>query len=162
MHRSNFRPRNRFAPVATKAAPKEAAPLPSRELEAIKEQIANVSRDLSPLRANVERLAAPKEDISVPGDIAQSLRLVHGRLDRLERQQREQDDQLKKMATTFSNALLRMGDKVEKISGGEDSSFSLAHSLEKLLAVLTSRRLRIIRDKDGNMAAVEPVFETKQ
>ena len=103
----------------------------------------------------MERLAAPKEDISVPGDIAASLRLVHGRLDRLERQQKEQETQLRKMATTFSNALLKMGEKVEKIAGVEDSSFSLAHSLEKLINVLGSRKFRFKRNADGDMVSME-------
>ncbi len=108
------------------------------------------------MKAGIASLSAPKAPDTVPADIAQSLRLIHNRLDRLERGQAEIESQAKRMATTFSNAILKLADKVEKIAGVEDSSFSLAHSLEQLVGVLTNRRLRIIRDGDGNMAAVEP------
>lgn len=155
MHRSSFRPQRRLAGDLHK--PKVAPPAPDRDLDGIREQIENVTKTLSPLRASVERLAAPKQDISVPSDIAQALRLAHGRLDRVEKQQEAMLSELRRMASAFSNAILKLSDKVEKISGGEDSSFSLAHSLEKLLAVLTSRKLRIIRDSNGDMVEVETV-----
>lgn len=125
------------------------------ELDEIREQIAGLTPKIVSLKSSVDVLSKPKEDVSVPGDIAKSLRLVHGRLDRLESQQKEQDSQIKKATETFSNAILKMADKLEKIAGGEDSKFSLAHSLEKLLTVLQTRKLRIIRDNDGNMVAVE-------
>jgi ABC-type transporter Mla subunit MlaD len=154
MHRSNFRVKKPLGtPIPSREAPK-AAP-PDTFLRDLKEQIANLARDIDPLKANVERLAAPKKDIAVPADVARSLGEAHNRLDRVEKNLAQIEAQLKKMSTTFSNALLRMGDKVEKISGGEDSSFSLAHSLEKLISVLASQKLDIIRDSDGDMVAVK-------
>ena len=59
------------------------------------------------------------------------------------------------METNFSNALLKMSDRVSKISGGEDSEFSLAHSLEELIKVL-SQPVDIVRDNDGNMKTLKP------
>lgn len=110
----------------------------------------------------MERLAAPQEDISVPKDISVSLGKIHNRLDRLERNQEQVEAQAKRMATTFSSAILKLADKVEKIAGGEDSSFSLAHSLEKLLQVLSARKLRIIRDSNGDMVGVEATAGTQE
>jgi Mg2+ and Co2+ transporter CorA len=155
MHRSSFRAKKQFS-AATTAASKSPS-----ELTEIREQIANLSQSLSPLRANVERLAVPKTDISVPKDIARTLGEIQNQLNRLERRQAETEAQTKRMATTFSNAILKLADKVERISGGEDSSFSLAHSLEKLLAVLSSRKLRIIRDSHGDMVGVETTSGTQ-
>lgn len=152
MHRSNFRTRKS---LSLKQEPKAQAAGSPKELDAIREQIENVSKRLSPLTASVERLAAPKEDISVPKDIAQALRLAHSRLDRLESQQEQMLGEVRRMATAFSNAILKLSDKVEKICGGEDSSFSLAHSLEKLIETLENRKFRIKRDKDGNMTELE-------
>lgn len=129
----------------------EVKTAPSKDLDSIREQIENVSRKLSPLTASVERLSAPKEDISVPADISQSLRQVHGRLERLERELREVESQSKRMAQTFSSAILRLSEMVEKHDG------ALAHSLDKLLGVLTCRKLRIIRDSNGDMVAVETI-----
>lgn len=157
MHRSNFRVRRKLGTLerARPVAQEAAKAAKSDELAELREQIENVAKTLSPLTANVERLAAPKEDISVPADIGKAIQLAHNRLDRLEAQQKEALSELRRMATTFSNALLRMGDKVEKIAGGEDSSFSLAHSLEKLISVLSSRKMRVVRDSDGNMVELE-------
>jgi hypothetical protein len=75
--------------------------------------------------------------------------------------QAEVENQTKRMASTFSNAILKLADKVEKISGGEDSSFSLAHSLEKLLQVLTARKLRFIRDSNGDLTGAEVTIGTQ-
>ena len=131
--------------------------LQDRELGAIKEQIANLS---SMMRSDMDALAsklAPKDDVSVPADINQSLRSLHSRLDKIERQYEVLAKNQKQMATTFSNAILKLTEKVEKISGGEDSEFSLAHSLEQLISVLESRKFKIVRDNDGNMVRLETV-----
>lgn len=125
-------------------------------MDELREQIANISKDITPLRSSVERLATPKKGVSVPEDVAQSLGEAHNRLDRVEKELDQVNKQLQRMSNTFSNALLKLGDKVEKIAGVEDSSFSLAHSLETLINVLTHRKLNIIRDKDGNMACLKP------
>jgi len=154
MHRSSFRA-PKFAGQVRQERVQPVVPPLKGELDGLREQIENISRRLVPLTSSVARLAAPREDVSIPADVAQSLKLVHGRLDRLERELAEAESSRKKMAATFSNAILKMGDKVEKIAGVEDSSFSLAHSLEKLLKVLSSRKLRIIRDSNGDMVAVE-------
>lgn len=148
MHRSSFRARKQPL-VAHEPRSEVHQPKPDKELEAIREQIENVSKKLSPLTASVERLAAPKQDISVPGDIAQALRLAHGRLDRLEEQQKVAIQELRRMATAFSNAILKLSERVEKHEG------ALAHSLEELIFVLSNRKLRIKRDNDGNMVELE-------
>ena len=153
MHRSSFRTKKQSTfSVPVREAAKSARP---DELAQIREQIQNLNRSLAPVASTVERLAVPKKDISVPEDIALTLGEIQNQLNRLERRQAEIETQTKRMATTFSNAILKLADKVEKISGGEDSTFSLAHSLERLLGVLSSRKLRIIRDSNGDMTEVE-------
>lgn len=131
------------------ADPRTSHPGPDRNLEALREQIENVSSVLSPLRDSVERLSAPKDDIKVPADIAQALRLAHNRLDQLEETQKAALTEIRRMATTFSNAILKLSEKVEKHEG------ALARSLDKLIFVLSSRKLRIKRDNDGNMVELE-------
>ena len=148
MHRSSFRARKQPL-IAEKREESRSSPKSDKELEAIREQIENVAKRLSPLAQNVERLAVPKEDISVPADIQQALRLAHGRLDRLEEQQKQAVQELRRMATAFSNAILRLSEQVEKHEG------ALAHSLEELIFVLSNRKLRIKRDNEGNMIELE-------
>lgn len=153
MHRSAFRTKK---PAMRGGQPEKAAPTTaSNDLDDIRSQIAELSKDIRPLRASMESLAAPSDDISVPSDIDKSLKSLHSRLDKIEGSIEELEAQQRRMSTTFSNAILKLADKVEKISGGEDSSFSLAHSLEKLIKVLESRKIRIIRDKDGDMTGLE-------
>ncbi|HEY6022055.1 MAG TPA: hypothetical protein VIY48_19960 [Candidatus Paceibacterota bacterium] len=148
MHRSAFRPRKAAVSLREVASPANGKDH-SDDFAALREQIANITSSIGPLRGTVEKLAAPKEDVTVPGDISQSLKLVHNRLDRLEQENQRIADQQQKMATTFSNALLKLSDKVEKYEG------ELAHSLDKLTQVLSARKLRIIRDNNGDMASVE-------
>lgn len=153
LHRGNFRPRQR---VASGKPPKEAAPVSTSGLvDELKAELSKISKDINPIKVTLERLSAPKKDVFVPDDIAKSLGEIQNRLDRLEKNQKKLEDQAKRMAETFSNAILKLGDKVEKVAGVEDSSFSLAHSLEQLLAVLSSRKLKVIRDSNGDMTAVE-------
>ena len=160
MHRSSFRVLKQ--PVRLEQPTTTRVPPPSDELKAIRDEIGSLCAKLSPIQGTLDSLKARKDDVTVPADIAKSLQLVHGRLDRLEAHEKAADERAQKAITTFSNAILKLSDKVEKISGGEDSKFSLAHSLEKLIEILMTRSMRIIRNDDGDMIAVEPKFENKQ
>ena len=160
MHRSNFRPRRQQGDAGQPVKSEQPAQSPSvaaQDVDSLREQIVNITRSLTPMRAAIDTLVEieKSDNIAVPKDMAKSIHLMHERLSRVERQQEKAFEQAKKVETTFSNALLKMGDKVEKISGGEDSEFSLAHSLEKLMEILNSRKYRIIRDAEGNMVSVE-------
>lgn len=150
MHRSAFRKK----PQMQQQRPQQAAPAaPARvDLDDIRAQIANISREVA---ASVSSLAKDNTDVTVPADIDKSLKLVHERLDRLERNVKEVEAQQKRMAMAFSNAMLKMTDKVEKIAGGEDSTFSLAHSLEKLIDVLSNRKVSFKRNADGEISEAE-------
>lgn len=155
MHRSNFRAKRESSRLKEDAPQTRQAPSTSLDISSIREEISSLGAKIAPIAMTVETLAAPKRDVSVPGDIAKSLDLIHARLDRLERVQKEQNTNQKRAETAFSNAILKMADKVEKISGGEDSEFSLAHSLEKLIQVLSARKYHVTRDRDGNMVEFE-------
>ena len=113
--------------------------------------IALAAKAVSSLRQKLET-----SRVNSGADFDKSLKAILSILERIEARQAELESNQTRMSTTFSNAILQLADKVEKISGGEDSSFSLAHSLEKLIGVLTNKKLKIIRDKDGNMSALEP------
>jgi hypothetical protein len=110
-------------------------------------------------RAN--QLVAERRDklsnirVSGGADFSKSLQAILNELERVRENQKRMEEAQQRMATAFANALLKLGEKVEKIAGGEDSSFSLAHSLEKLIDVLNNRKFRIKRDSDGNMISLE-------
>lgn len=163
MHRSNFRAKKQSLTSGhsydhtPQQGPSGQEPPVNDQLEALQEQIQYVCDKLLPMKGALETLLAQQrhDNDTVPEDLGKAIRSVLERLDRLERNQAKTSDQFGKMQTTFSNALLKMGDQVEKISGGVDSEFSLAHSMETLIDVLSNRKYRVIRDNDGNMAKLE-------
>ena len=160
MHRSNFRPKKQGVRTAGHpAVSPEARPAvdDTSELELLREQIMNIGDRLLPLKATMETVAAQQrhDNKTIPDDLGHAVRAILERMERLEGRQAKTGEQFSKMETTFSNALLKMGDKVEKIAGGEDSQFSLAHSLEQLIEVLSNRKYRVVRDSDGNMVKLE-------
>ena len=146
--------------------PREGQPAPLRaakadlDLDEIKEQIVNLTKALSPIKETVAAVAdkmKDKKDPKVPADVDKSLKMLHSRLDKIENQVDILADNQKRMATTFSSAIMALTDKIEKIAGGEDSEFSLSHSLEKLIDLLSNRKLKIVRNNDGDMVGVETV-----
>lgn len=160
MHRSNFRPRNKVARSFDVQSLLPAVSKPSvsqEEFQSLKEQIKNIADRMVPIKGALESILAQQrhDNETVPSDLGKAVRSLVERLDRLERHQAKTGEQFSKMETTFSNALLKMGDQVEKISGGSDSEFSLAHSLETLIDVLSNRAYRVCRDNDGNMVKLE-------
>lgn len=176
MHRSNFRPKTKLR--------QESKPLGSpKELEAIREQIENVSKNLSPLATSVERLSAPKPEI--PTNLSDALVAIQARLDRLEHSLVDSAQEARKMAATLSKAILKMADMVEAINSHIDArqgaiekqtkqqGSALSHAviemadkveqiskgegsaLKDLLNLLQNRKFRIIRNAEGDMTAVE-------
>lgn len=158
MHRTNFRSRRAAsnAPVRDERITQSTSPPPppiNHDFSDIRAQIASLNEKISPIAA----LATKKPDEALPADLHKSVQLLHGRLDRIEKEQKEQNAQQKRAETAFSNAILKLAEQVEKISGGEDVDFSLAQSLDTLIKVLESQKFRIVRDSYGNMTALETV-----
>lgn len=153
MRRSSFR--SHPAPTNGHAQPYSVEPSRADAIEksilaSVSDTHEGLSAALNALKADISSLRLPPDDISVPADLAKSLKLVHARLDRLESLQKEVEAQALKAQTAFSNALLTLTGKIEKISGGEDSKFSLAHTLEELIRVMRAPK-SIKRDAEGNM-----------
>lgn len=160
MHRTNFRPKQAKAQV-TGTVVHEAPdgqmverPLDRKELEAIKTHLDNMTSFLPMMDDKISRLR-PREEVEVPSDIAQSLKLVHERLDRIEKENRINESGHMRQFATFAKGLSMLADQVEKISGGKNNKFSLAQSLERLVSVLENRKYRVIRNNDGDMTALE-------
>lgn len=172
MHRSNFRQRR------ITVSPAEGQPRPSgEENRTLREQIKNLNAvldsSLAPLKESVERLADPKRvdrmvDQAAIADLGKKMMSVSSALIKFAEQQKKVTSilnailQMSEQERAQSAALLkqnekalnRMTDSMRKIAG-EDSSFSLSQSLQKLIFVLSSRKYRIKRDVDGNMVELE-------
>ena len=147
MHRSAFRQKHR----PNNAVPRTEASSSSQkdEFEAIREQIANITESIHPIKTGVDTLSRARDDVAVPADIAQSLKALHSRLDKVETEVSGLSGKVERMSQAFGNAILKLSEKVEKHEG------ALAHSLDKLIFILSSRKLRIKRDNDGNMVELE-------
>lgn len=155
MHSSQFRSRSR-TPVnsGTASPPDSALDQLKAEIAEIRNRFEGLVPAITDLKRSIESLK-PSDDIAVPADLAKSVKLIHARLDRLENQMDAIDKGERKREATIANALLTLNSRVAKISGGEDSKFSLAHTLEELIRVLRQPK-RIVRNSDGDMTKLIP------
>lgn len=184
LHRGKFRSRQRLSKpnppkeeAATVSAPKLVDELKERldalvgdinpvrstverltvrkDFAELKRLIGDIASEIGPIKENVESLKLPK-DVVVPQDIAVSIGKIQAQLDRLEKKQADLEDQSRRMAETFSSAILGLEDKMDRppTADGKASAL-LARSIDKLRSDLMSRKLRFIRDSNGDLAAAE-------
>lgn len=162
MHRSAFRQKitGSIAPVydGPSQHPSGREPYAKESaFESMREQIETIGDKLAPMRMSLEAIVSKQQYDSktIPDDLGSAVRSIIERMDRMEQNQHEAVAQFSRIESAFSNTLLELVAQVEKISGGKESSFSLAYSMDKLIGVLDNQKFRIIRDNNGDMVEVE-------
>lgn len=150
MHRSNFR----LIPHDVKTGarpplsnrPPESPPLDKSDLADVRGQLDTlVGKIDSALRA----FQKSDDDVALPADLAKSVLLLHGRLERLEMQQKQAEKGQKDTQSTFAGVLRDIMGRLDRLTDG-DSKFSLAHELEALNQTL-GKPVRLKRDAHGDI-----------